>query len=516
MARILLSVLTLGVGAATVACGVARWEPELRSPATVPGGPSEDSPYLKAHLRSGGLLVLSSWTTAGLSDPTGLQGSGSLYGPDREHLRTGTFTIAADSVVLLETNRLETVSSLGTAGLTVLAVTSAALSAYCLADPKACFGSCPTFYVGPEEGERLVAEGFSSSFARVLEETDVDDLRWIAEPREEVELVMRNEAPETHAVRGVRLLAVPTPEGAEIVVTGDGDLYAVRDGAAPIRCRAGAIDCLEAVRATDALEWFSEADSVDLARQEVVELEFPPAAGPLALVLEARNTLLTTFLFYQTIAYLGDEAGAWLAEIERGEPAVVDRALGLARELGGIEVLVADADGAFRPIGTYDEAGPIATDHQAFPFRADDRGPLRVRLRMARGNWRIGRVTVARLGSSLEAVSVDAVEAWGPDPDALARLRDPERYLVTQRGDAYTLRFRLPGGDDRLSLFLESRGYYYEWLREEWRGEESPLMAGLVFTDPARALRYLAPPFKARESTMEETFWSSRFRRDDP
>ena len=40
-------------------------------------------------------------------------------------------------------------------------------------------------------------------------------------------------------------------------------------------------------------------------------------------------------------------------------------------------------------------------------------------------------------------------------------------------------------------------------------------MAALAFTDPAAALRRMASLFKAREESMEEAFWSSRFRRSD-
>jgi len=36
----------------------------------------------------------------------------------------------------------------------------------------------------------------------------------------------------------------------------------------------------------------------------------------------------------------------------------------------------------------------------------------------------------------------------------------------------------------------------------------------LIFTDPSTALRRLAPAFKAKEAGMEETFWSSRYRRN--
>jgi len=88
-----------------------------------------------------------------------------------------------------------------------------------------------------------------------------------------------------------------------------------------------------------------------------------------------------------------------------------------------------------------------------------------------------------------------------------------EGHLVTHPGDAYRLCFRLPPGDGSFDLFLESEGFYYEWMRAEWLAEESPAMALQALADPAGALRALAPAYKAREGALEEAFWASRFRK---
>ncbi|HSD28956.1 MAG TPA: hypothetical protein VLL75_16780, partial [Vicinamibacteria bacterium] len=63
-----------------------------------------------------------------------------------------------------------------------------------------------------------------------------------------------------------------------------------------------------------------------------------------------------------------------------------------------------------------------------------------------------------------------------------------------------------------LEIFLESEGFYYEWMRSEWLAEEDPGMAALALADPAEALRRLAPAYKAEEPHLERAFWASRFR----
>ena len=98
-----------------------------------------------------------------------------------------------------------------------------------------------------------------------------------------------------------------------------------------------------------------------------------------------------------------------------------------------------------------------------------------------------------------------------PAPEALALLTDPDGVLVTLPGDRYELIYDLPPDSGSREPFLESRGYYLEWMREEWRAEENPALAALMFRRPELALHLLAPAFKELEPDMEAHFWGSRY-----
>lgn len=500
-----------------VACvGLAVIKPTLQTPPYSP--PPDDSVVvLKAHMKSGELYVLSStWRLVGAGDT--LRGSGRHYSATRVVIDSGMFTVPVDSIVVVETNARGAAYPFGLQMLAAWTILYGIVDVACLADPKSCFGSCPTFYVAESHDSTPRAEGFSASFARALEATDVDALREARPGASQVGITMRNEALETHVVRAVRLRAALRPPGGHVLATPDGRLYNVLAVAAPVACRASEGDCLSAVAAIDRRERLSVADSTDLAAKETVELVFPPSTGSLGVVIAARNSLLSTYVFYQTLAYMGGRAGEWFARLERaGRRHGAALALGIERALGGIEVDVSQGDGAWRTIGTFHETGPIAGDLQVLPFRAGRADePVHLRLRLARGNWRLDYVGLAHLGPAATVATLEParVEEGGRENSAaLAALLDPDRTLVTGPGDVYHLFFDLPSGRGEYELFLESRGYYYEWMRKGWLKEENPAMVRLILTKPHRALRQLARQYKAREQVMEDLFWRSRFSR---
>jgi hypothetical protein len=190
----------------------------------------------------------------------------------------------------------------------------------------------------------------------------------------------------------------------------------------------------------------------------------------------------------------------------------------MARLLGDIEVEVF-VDGRWVRAGHFGEPGPIAADTKVVPLvrvARGDSGTLRLRLRMAKGHWRIDQAALVTLGDPVAVTRVfpARVERAGvADTAALATLLDTARTLVSLPGDDFRISYDLPAPAETLALLLESQGWYYEWMREEWLAEESPLMAAMIVADPARALRKLAPAYKRREARMEELFWESRFNR---
>jgi hypothetical protein len=476
-------------------------------------GQLKDQPFLKCHLKNGGVVVLEAWAVDEVNNT--VRGYGveyDMYRDKRSVLESKVVPLA--DVVLLETNRPYQVQT-STGAIVALAIgagASLAVTAVCLTNTKACFGSCPTFFADDGRGLALQAEGFSESVARALEATDVDAMWTVAPKGRSLEVVMTNDALETHVVDSVRVLAARRPDGGRVLRAGT-SYFAVTHLTPPTTARAESGDVTEALRDSDGNEYKSMASSTDLAERETVDVRFGRRAGKrLGLLVVDRNSLLNTFLFYQALAYAGRKAGDWLAAMERDGKASF---AGVGTLLGDIDISVRNSSGAFVPVGAVGEVGPIAREAELVVFPEEltqgDAKDIDVRLTMAKGNWRVDQIALVEVGDAVTPVAIEprVVQKDGkPDDSARAALLDPTRHLVTYPHDAYTLEFDLPEGD--LELFLESRGYYYEWMRDEWLREEDPLAAALMVLNPHAALRKLAPKFKELEPTMDRIFWQSR------
>jgi hypothetical protein len=442
-------------------------------------------------------------------------GWGQRFDVNRTVLAQDTFELPIDSVVLFETNVARPSGAI--AALTVISGISVGVTVFCAANPKACFGSCPTFYAEGADAHLIHAEGFSASVAPSLEASDLDHLYRVHARPPAVRLRMTNEALETHVVRRADLIAAPRRPGTRVFADETGALWVTSHPTPPTSCTAPEGSCLNRVRAFDGDERMSAADSTDLAAREVMEMTFPtPAEGRPAVVLASRQSLLPTYLLYQAFAYMGTAASDWLAGLERRDAATTAGLNRVAGTLGGIEILVRNAVGEWVVAAEVVETGPLATDVRIVPLPVGS-DPARVRLRMAAGAWRvdwIGLTGVTAPAEHMRLRPTRVVREGTRDDDALSRLLHDDRTLVTFPGDAYTLVYDFPAdadADTAWEIFLDSRGYYLEWMRAEWLAEENPFRAMQLFTNPAAALRALAPEFKRAEPGLEAAFWRSRY-----
>lgn len=468
----------------------------------------QSAPYIKLHMLNGMVYILSDWQIA--QNEEFVSGNGDLYGINRNKISSGDFSVPVDQIAIAETNILEGITN----SLSAISIISAGLSGFCIVNPKACFGSCPTFYISDGDSMALMAEGFSSSTTPAWEATDVDAL-FLADPKgKEIRLKVTNEAHETHAIRSIKLLAFPKLKGKRVIRTTD-EKYFQSNLIYPSVCNAAEGDILPEVLFFDKEERFSAADDNYLAEKEYIEVSFDNiTATKAALVLGKRQTLLSTFIYYESLDYMGAYRGDNMARIVRGDKMVSKGRKKLLETLGGIDVQVLSKSGQWTTIGTDMEAGPIARDVVGIPLPTMTDNSIKIRLRLTKGLWRIDYIALAELEKELNPMVLNPLRVENSnkiDPKSLKALLDPDQYFTTIRGDVYNLFFTMPDSESAYEWFLESRGYYLEWHRDEWLKNNNELALAELLVFPRRALKRLAPQFKKIEHELEETFWNSRY-----
>jgi hypothetical protein len=500
-------------------CGPTKMMRVLNTTDTYTENPKQK--FLKVHITDGSLYILDDWENDTITKT--IRGTGYLYNFRRDKIDfkpkgskgivANTYEICHSDISLIETNQLK--NHLGNlAAITIVGVPMAIFSGYCIANPKACFGSCPTFYTLNNDKWNLVAEGFSSSILPVLEKGDIDMLYTTRSSGNNLTVKLTNEALETHVIRYANLLVFPHSSNAQVFSTAEGEFYSISDLVQPQYCHALEGNCLDKISRLDGIERFSLTDSKNLAKKEEMLVSFNNTKNnDLGLIIASRQTLLTTFLFYQGLAYTGSLTGYFISGIENGNQFLEKRVQGLWDKLGGIEICIKNENGRWEKIGEVNEMGPIASDVHLIKLPAGIPRNATIKLKMTQGLWRIDYLALGKLNEKvlpLEILPASVVENDEENPVALNLLNDTTKTLITYPGDSYLLNYKLPDTGD-FDFFLHTKGWYLEWIRDEWLKEQNLRKAQILFAFPGLYMRKAAKPFKKTESEMEDRFWGSRY-----
>lgn len=466
--------------------------------------------YMKAHMIDGDVYVFDKWSYS--ESDSVIRGHAKYYNMYRDEVFEDSVNVFISDVALIETNTTEMTG--GATALAVITGISLAATAFCLTNTKACFGSCPTFYTDIDDSlSVLEAEGFSASVLPSLEATDIDALKRVNIKNSELKLRLTNEAMETHNIKYSSLLYFPHNDDKQVFATSDSVFYFASKKTIDFDITSEKGNIKNLVYELDDSYYYSLTDSSDLASKEYLtitvteELDQNKQYG---VVISARQSLLSTFLFYQALSYLGENATYVFSKFERLEGDFSERVEGMARVLGDIELYV---QGNKKPAGVFKETGPLATDVQIIPIpKGSDIETLMLKLN--KGHWRIDQIQIVELYNEALPMEIEPAVFTSnnePDPIATETLNDRSRYFTTLPGDEYNLLFKLPDDASKGSFYLKNKGYYLEWMRDEWVREQDMTKAFEMFLKPRKMLRELAPVYKKLEPEMEKIFWNSQF-----
>jgi hypothetical protein len=173
--------------------------------------PEESARVVKAYLNDGRLMVIDKWSIDNKKEL--ITGAASIYSPKRKLTASNkAVELSFNDCTLLETNDFHGFNVISPLLMTLTVISSGAMLP-CIANPKSCFGSCPTFYLHQNDSLIIQAEGFSSSITKSMEAEDIDFLSAYSFDKvgSPVKIELKNEASESsiHKVHISRCAALP-------------------------------------------------------------------------------------------------------------------------------------------------------------------------------------------------------------------------------------------------------------------------------------------------------------------
>jgi len=478
----------------------------------------QEQTFLKAHLKNGDVYILrDTWEVDTILNL--VEGFGSGFDFNRKKISEGKISVAIDSVAIFETNKkLGKTESKRITALTILAGVDVAVGVFCLTNPKTCFGSCPTFYINEEDNFHYAdAEGFSSAIAPSMEYFDIDALNNQKVTGKTFSLTMKNEALETHMVKNVKLFAFPRENDQRVYQSPVNDFYVCENIYQLTKAHGPEGDLTSLLKFPDRQERSSLSDSHNLSSKEEVYLTFENVRdlNEPGLLINFRQTLMTTYFIYSAMGYMGDEVGDIFAKLETSKETQEKLENGIKKELGKIEIYVLDeSNGSWIHQGGFYETGPIAFNRQILPLKISARdSSLKIKVILNKGLWRIDYIALTTIRGKVQPVEIlpnEILNKGRQDLTAKDEIIADDQYLISMPGSEYKINFELPESHQDYELFLYSKGYYLEWMRENWIKDKNLLKLREMIENPKRYLFLEAESYKEYENTMEQQFWDSK------
>jgi len=397
------------------------------------------------------------------------------------------------------------------------------LSIYCISCPKCCFGSCPTIYTHDGLSYNFETELFSSSISKLLEERDLDLLSQKIPETGFYQLRVTNEALETHYINQFSLIVVEHPKGTQAYPSISNNFLVVRNLSKPDKAiNSKSDDVLKELQEADNSYYRSGVSMVEKLKTgpkfDWIEIRknIPNRMSSAKMVIRYRNTLLSTILLYDVVlASQGIKAVDWLAKMNRN-PRYAAQFGAVYKLFSGIKIQILN-NGEWSNHSIISDAGPLAWKNIAAEIPVIN-GEINIRLQFVPDNFMIDYVGFDIEPDEENTISITKVYPSGVRDNSfnlrneVSELikKDDLRYLITNPGDSYRFNYIIPKKENcQQSIFVESKGFYTEWLRGNWIHNNQ---TGYKFNlyDITGTFSYLSDSWIMNKDLIEREFFRTR------
>ena len=421
-----------------------------------------------------------------------VRGRGQRYWLDHADTGFRPYTIPLDSIAAMTYYELKSSagSVVGSVMLGLYGGFITPLSIRCITCPKCCFGSCPTLYTHDGKEYKLEAELFSYSLSKFFQANDLDRLSQKIPQNGLYQIRVSNEALETHYINELSLITVSHQNGTKLFPSHKGGFITTTTLQPPIEAvNSVGEDVLNLLHRRDDRWYRSDTNMVRKLAEGVysdwvdLKLKLPEKATNIKLVLHLRNTLLSTILFYDVVlASQGIAALEWIERLNK-DSLYASQYHTIYNSYSGMDIKVY-RNGKWIQQASLKDVGPIAGKDVAveLPAGKDVEGIMRVRLEFFPDNIMIDYVAVEANTSLKEALLVDKVlpteiyDHTGQKRNDILELieNSDTQFLITSPGESYYFNYDIaPNEGMEMTVFVQSKGYYTEWIRGDWLNTRS-------------------------------------------
>jgi len=130
-----------------------------------------------------------------------------------------------------------------------------------------------------------------------------------------------------------------------------------------------------------------------------------------------------------------------------------------------------------------------------------------------KGTWRIDRISLTEIVKQVNLLEINPNSISlnnKVNSNALMLNSEPNKYIVSMPGNVFTFNFQLPEPNKKYEMFIYSKGYYLEWMRNDWIKDKDIVRLKKMYVNPKNYLKKQAKFYKTYEKEMEEIFWNSK------
>jgi hypothetical protein len=485
--------------------------------------PTRVSAPTKAHLNDGSLIIFKDGFTIGKNK---ISGTGMLYSIERVQIKT-VYGVGLDTVAFMEYYVSQVEGNSVLAALLGPLVFAGGLANERI--KKAIFGSCPTIYSHDGENYSLQAECFSYSICPLAEARDLDRIDGGQPHDNEYKLKITNEALETHYINQLTLKYIDHSTKYEAYPTDDQEIILFGpDNLVERAYDRNGTEITELVNRKDSIWFQSDSGALNKLTEQItedwieLELRKPPEANQVILALRIRNTLLNTVLFYDVmLGSAGIKALDWMAG-KNLNPVYAWNFNRWYSSHFGLRVQIWNGR-EFETVQRFGDCGPIAWRQVAINLEIPDIRELRIRLAFLPDNWMIDWVGVSEpvdespavYQANCRSLNKTGREKTEIDPGLIIEADDA--YLVTYPADVYQAVYQVAERNPDLirTYFLESQGYYIEWIRSKWFNSYKGEISATEFKLDDSTIIHTAQLWQSKKESFEQDFFSSKISRPE-